>query len=66
MAVISKGFTPPNTKKNDWVMSCFQEWRSARARKSAEEDKHQCPEDLLEDPDIQGLNYWISRFVAEV
>ena len=47
-------------------MSCFREWRSARNRKSAEEDKRQCPEDLLEHPVIQELNYWISRFVAEV
>lgn len=47
-------------------MSCFQELRSVRNRKSAEEDKCQCPEDLLEKSDIQELNYWISRFVAEV
>ena len=55
MVVISKGFIPH--KNTDWAMSCFREWRNARDRKSAEEDKYQCPEDLQEDPDIQELNY---------
>ena len=68
MVGISKGFIPANTgkKSTNWPMSGFQGWRSARNRKSAEEDKCQCPEDLLEKPDIQELNYWISHFVAEV
>ena len=33
---------------------------------SAEEEKRQCPEDLLENPDIQELNYWMSHFAVEV
>ena len=60
MAVISIGFFPPNTKKNtSLAKSCCQEWTSARNRKSAEEDKPQGPENLLENPDIHELNYWI-------
>ena len=31
MAVISKGYVPPNTQKNtDWAVRCFGEWVSAR------------------------------------
>ena len=60
MAVISIGFFPTNTKKNtSLAKSCCQEWTSARNRKSAEEDKPQGPENLLENPDIHELNYWI-------
>ena len=65
--MILKGFIPPNTKKNTvWAMSCvvFENGEvSARNRKSAEEDKWQCPEDLLENPVSKN---WISCFVAEV
>ena len=64
MAVTSKRFIPSNI--SGWAMSWFQEWKSARNRKSAEEDKRQCPEDLLENPDIHKLNYWISRLVVKV
>ena len=64
MAVTSKRFIPSNI--SGWAMSWFQEWKSARNRKSAEEDKRQCPEDLLENPDIHELNYWISRLVVKV
>ena len=60
MAVISIGFFPTNTKKNtSLAKSCCQEWTSARNRKSTEEDKPQGPENLLENPDIHELNYWI-------
>ena len=64
MAVISKRLIPPNI--SSWAMSCFQEWKSARNRKSTEEDKRQCPEDLLENPNINELNYWIPRLVVKV
>ena len=64
MALMAKGVVRPNTKqKTDWAMSCFREWRSARNKG---EDKHRCPEDLLENPDVDKLNYWIMRFVVEV
>jgi len=63
MAVILKRLIPPNI--SSWAMS-YQEWKSARNRKSAEEDKRQCPEDLLENPNINELNNWISRLVVKV
>ena len=67
MAVVSKGYVPPNTKKNtDWTVTCFREWRSARNRNITKDDKCWCPEDLLEKSSIDKLNYWISRFIAEV
>ena len=66
MTVISKGYVPPNTKENtDWTVTCFREWRSARNRNITKDDKCWCPEDL-ENPSIDKLNYWISRFIAEV
>ncbi len=67
MAVMSKGYVPPNTQKNtDWAMNCFREWRSARNKEIPVGDERRCPEDLLEKGDIEKLNDWISRFVAEV
>ena len=63
MAVLSKGFTPANTQRNTaWAMRVFQEWKAERSKGDAEK----CPEDLLDNPDIQNLNYWLSRFVTEV
>ena len=51
---------PTNTKKNtSLAKSCCQEWTSARNRKSAEEDKPQGPENLLENPDTMN---WITGF----
>ncbi len=67
MAVMSKGYVPPNTQKNtDWAMNCFWEWRSARNKEIPVGDERRCPEDLLEKGDIEKLNHWISRLVAEV
>ena len=64
LAVISKGFIPlKRTPIGPWVVS--ENGGVLRDRKSTEEDKCQCPENLWEDPDSQELNYWISCFVAE-
>ena len=41
-------------------MRVVQEWKAKRSKGDAEK----CPEDLLDNPDIQ--NYWLSRFVAEI
>lgn len=51
----------PSKKITSWAMSCFREWRSVRNRNCANEDKPQWSEYPLENPDIQELNYWISR-----
>ena len=61
MAVLSKGFTLVNTQRNTgWAMRVVQEWKA----KGSKGDAEKCPEDLLDNPDIQ--NYWLSRFVAEI
>ena len=69
MAEISKAFVPSNTVKNtQWALACFSEWRSARNKSFSVGSGGQrvCPVDLLENPVVEDLNYWLSRFVAEV
>ena len=64
MSTICKGYVPPNTMKNTkWSVGVFNEWRWARNSDSSEEDK--CPNDL-ECAEVPSLNFWLSRFVAEV
>ena len=66
MVEISKVFVPSNTVKNtQWALSCFREWRSAR-NSAPGDGQRLCPADLLESPVVEDLNYWLSRFVAEV
>ena len=53
---------PKNTgKAMVWALRVFNEWRSHRNKFS----KEQCPEILLEDPNSENLNYWLSQFVIE-
>jgi hypothetical protein len=60
IAVLSKGFVPKNTQRNNtWALKLFQEWRADRNKRS----EKQCPEDLL---DPKKLDHWLSRFVTEV
>ena len=69
MAEISTAFVPSNTVKNtQWALACFSEWRSARNKSFSVGSGGQrvCPVDLLENPVVEDLNYWLSRFVAEV
>ena len=64
MAVISQGYVPRNTQKNtEWAVRVFLEWRAARNKS---DPSNHCPEDLLQKPDVQKLNYWLCRFVTEV
>ncbi len=71
MSVSLKGFVPPNTQKSTvWALGVLLEWRAERIRKEAltqesgsGEDR---PKELLDNPDTQKLNYWLSRFVTEV
>ena len=66
MAEISKVFVPANTAKNtQWAVSVFREWRSAWSS-SPDDGQKVCPADLLENPVVEDLNYWLARFVAEV
>ena len=63
IAVLSKGFVPKNTQRNNtWALKLFQEWRVDRNKRS----EKLCPEDLLDNPDPKKLNHWLSRFVTEV
>ena len=65
LAEISKGFVPPNTKKNsDWGMRVFLEWRAQRNERV---DDTKCPNDLLDRPaEPEVINQWLAKFVAEV
>ena len=51
-------------KNTKWSVGVFNEWRCARNSDSSEEDKF--PDDLLERAEVLALNFWLSRFVAEV
>ena len=63
MASVCEGYTPPNTSKNtDWSVRVLDEWRKARPIAG---DEEQCPENLLECPVAEKLDYWLSRFVIE-
>ena len=64
MNTYCKGYVPQNTQKcTSLAVKFFSEW-SAQRNTSFSGDK--CPEDLLERPNVQRLNYWLSRFVIEV
>ena len=44
-------------------MRVFCEWRDQR---NSKEDSCYCPDDLLDDPVPEKLNYWLCRFISEV
>ena len=57
-------YVPQNTQRcTAWAVKAFPEW-TAQRNTCASGDK--CPEDLLECPNVQQLNLWLSRFVTEV
>ena len=63
MATISKGFVPPNAKKNTaWAVKVFEEWRLARKEVTC--DSEHCP-DLLSNLTAEALNHWIPKFIVE-
>ena len=58
---IYKGYVSANTKRNtEWSRRVFAEWRASR------DDEEVCPPDILENPNIKKLNFWIPRFINEV
>ena len=63
MAKICDGYVPSNTTKStSWDLRVFRAWREQRNKRVAE----QCPENLLEQPAVDRLNYCLSRFVVDV
>ena len=65
VADITKGFVPPNNAKNTtWAMLVFEEWRCAQNKHCTCDEI--CGANLLDSPDIDSLNFWMPRFVAEV
>ena len=62
MEKICEGYVPKNTSKStSWALRVFRTWREQR--NEHEDDK--CPETLLEEPQVELLNFWLSRFVME-
>ena len=67
MIDMKKGFVPSNTKKSTaWAMNCFREWVASRNSTVPKDSENFCPEDLLDNPDKDKLNLWISRFVSKL
>ena len=63
MKEICRGYVPKNTSKStDWAVRVFKAWREQRS----EEIDGKCPDNLLEDPSVDALNFWLARFVVEV
>ena len=63
MEKLGKGPSVPNTKKcTAWAVRVFEDWRQQRNAATADQ---QCPENLLENPISDRLNYWLSRFMVE-
>ena len=61
LAILSKGFVPPNTDKNTrWAMRVFQQWQEARRGRGKS-----APDKLFEAP-YDDLSHWLSLFVSEV
>jgi hypothetical protein len=66
MSEISKGYVPTNTaKQTSWAIRIFNDWRSER-NSAVTDESDMCPNDLFEVADGQKINFWLSRFVAEV
>ena len=58
---ICKGYVPANTKRNtEWSRRVFAEWRASR------DDEEVCPPDLLENPNIKKLNFWIPALLTKL
>ena len=63
LAKICEGYVPSNTTKStSWALRVFRSWRKQRNKRVAE----RCPENLLEQPVVDRLNYCLSRFVVDV
>ena len=60
-----RGYVPLNTANNtSWVMKVFRDWRAERSTKASPDEE--CPGELLNNPDVAILNFWLPRFVSEI
>ena len=63
MNKLCEGYIPSNTAKNtQWGLRVFQQLREQRV---GDQESGECPQNLLENPTAELLNYWLSRFVVE-
>ena len=64
MTDLEKGPVMPNTEKSTaWALRTLNDWRNERNKQSATGDIS--PLYLLEKPEAEKLNFWLSRFVVE-
>ena len=64
MEKICQAYVPPNTRKStNWALTVFEQWRDERNADVVEEERILF--DLLECPQTEALNFWLSRFVVE-
>ena len=63
IAKIAKKAVPANTTKNTtWAVRVLEEWMASRNKASCD---NKCPEDLLDNPDVEKINYWLSTEVRK-
>ena len=63
METLGKGPSVPNTEKNTaWAVRVFEEWRKQRNTATTDE---KCRDSLLDRPNADYLNYWLSQFVLD-
>ena len=62
MGHVCQGFIPKNIKKcTSWALQLFKQWTVQYVG-----NEEICPDNLLEEPKSNLLNYWLVRFVVEI
>ena len=65
MEQICKGFVRKNTwKATNWAVKVIDQWQMQR-KELTNPDGKLYPSNLLDNPKLSELNYWLSRFVVE-
>ena len=52
-----------HAEHTDWALRVFTDWR---AEQNLRDTGNHCPDDLVEKPDVDKLNYWFCGFVTEL
>lgn len=64
MTELEEGPVVLNTEKSTaWALRTFTDWHNERNKHAA--TGYECPLDLLENPEANNLNFWLSRFVIK-